>query len=259
MPLSEKQGVGSSILPLATMIETFIKIKEKILTGTFLEYLLWKSGILKIKELLVKKFFHKEVKRWFADNGDINLRLDYQFDSNDLILDIGTYTGQDLKKFKKKFECKIFGFEPSRKLFQELTKSFESDLVKIYNFGFSDSSKESYLIDEQDGSFVKNIPPKKLSNYEKIKVVKLSDFIFNNNLQQISMVNMNIEGSEYKVLKDVIETGAIQRIKTLQVQFHRMTFLYPIKRYFIIKKLKNTHKLIWKYNYVWERWDLTDI
>ena len=173
-------------------------------------------------------------------------------------MDIGTYTGQDLKKFKDKFECKIFGFEPSKKLFQELTKSFESDLVKIYNFGFSDTSKESYLIDEQDGSFVKDTPPKKLSNYEKIKVVKLSDFIFNNNIQQISMVNMNIEGSEYKVLKDVIETGAIQRIKTLQVQFHRMTFLYPIKKYFIIKKLKNTHKLIWKYNYVWERWDLTD-
>ena len=238
------------------MIETFIKIKEKILTGTFLEYLLWKSGLLKIKELLVDKFFHKEVKRWFADYGDINLRLDYQFDSNDLIMDIGTYTGQDLKKFNDKFECKIFGFEPSKKLFQELTKSFESDLVKIYNFGFSDSSKESYLIDEQDGSFVKNIPPKKLSNYEKIKVVKLSDFIFNNNLQQISLVNMNIEGSEYKVLKDVIETGAIQRIKTLQVQFHRMTFFYPFKRYFIIKKLKCTHKLIWKYSYVWERWDL---
>ena len=41
---------------------------------------------------------HKEVSRWFADYGDINLRLDYQFDSNDLIMDIGTYTGQDLKK-----------------------------------------------------------------------------------------------------------------------------------------------------------------
>jgi len=69
---------------------------------------------------------------------------------------------------------------------------------------------------------------------------------------------MNIEGSEYKVLKDMIETGAIQRIKTLQVQFHRMTFLYPIKKYLIIKKLRNTHKLNWNYKYVWERWDLID-
>tara|TARA_B100001094_G_scaffold324618_1_gene377497 strand:+ start:1044 stop:1769 length:726 start_codon:yes stop_codon:yes gene_type:complete len=240
------------------MITIFNKIKQKILIGTFLEYLLWKTGILKIKKLLIKKFFSKEVKRWFREDGDINLRLDYQFDSNDLIMDIGTYTGQDLKKFIDKFECKIFGFEPSLKLFQELTKSFNSELVKIYNFGFSDINKEAYLIDKQDGSFVKNNPPKKLSTFEKIKILKFSDFIFDNDIQQVSLVNMNIEGSEYKVLKDIIETGAIQHIKTLQVQFHRMTFLYPIKRYFIIKKLKNTHKLIWKYNYVWERWDLAD-
>ncbi len=106
------------------MITIFNKIKQKILIGTFLEYLLWKTGILKIKKLLIKKFFSKEVKRWFREDGDINLRLDYQFDSNDLIMDIGTYTGQDLKKFMDKFECKIFGFEPSLKLFQELTKIF---------------------------------------------------------------------------------------------------------------------------------------
>ena len=251
-----KKGVGSSILLMATMIVIFNKIKEKILTGTFFEYLLWKSGILKIKELIVSKYFHKEVNRWFADKGDDKLRLDYQFDNNDLIMDIGTYTGQDLKKFSDKFECKIFGFEPSLKLFQELTRAFNSELVNIYNFGFSDTSRETYLIDEQDGSFVTNNPPKKVNNYEKIKVIKLSDFIFNNNIQQISLVNINIEGSEYKVLKDIVETGAIQRIKTLQVQFHRMTFMYPIKRYLIIKKLRETHNLIWKYDYVWERWDL---
>jgi len=46
------------------MILIFNKIKEKIVSGTFLKYLLWKTGIVKIKELLVKKFFEKEVKRW---------------------------------------------------------------------------------------------------------------------------------------------------------------------------------------------------
>ncbi len=44
MPLSEKQGVGSSILPLATMIN-FIKIKYN--QGELLSYILWK-----FKELL---------------------------------------------------------------------------------------------------------------------------------------------------------------------------------------------------------------
>ena len=57
------------------MILIFNKIKEKIVSGTFLNYLLWKTGIIKIKELLVKKFFEKEVKRWFEDSGDVNLRF----------------------------------------------------------------------------------------------------------------------------------------------------------------------------------------
>ena len=238
------------------MIVTFNKIKKKILEGTFLKYLLWKTGILKIRDLLNKKYFNKEVNRWFADNGDTKLRLDYQFERIDLIIDIGSYTGEDLKKFLANFNCKILGFEPNPKLFKQLTKSFNSELVKIYNFGFSDKRREAYLIDKQDGSFVVNKLPKKTINYEKIEVIKFSDFIYDNDIQEISLLNMNIEGSEYKVLKDLIETDAIQRIKTLQVQFHRMTFLYPIKKYLIIKKLKDTHKLIWKYNYVWERWDI---
>lgn len=242
--------------PPEIMKKIINKIKEKIQTRSLFEYLLWKSGVLDIKELVVKKYFRKEVKRWFADKGDINLRLDYQFEIKDLIMDIGTYTGQDLKKLSSKFECNILGFEPSLKLFQDLTKSFNSELVKIYNFGFSDVNGETYLIDKKDGSFIKNNPPKKLLNYEKIRVIKLSDFIFNNEIEQIALVNMNIEGSEYKVLKDLIETGAIERVNTLQVQFHRRTFLYPIKRYLITKKLFNTHNLMWRYNYVWERWDL---
>jgi FkbM family methyltransferase len=202
------------------MVKTFNKIKKKILEGAFLDYILWKSGILKIKELLVKKYFNKEVNRWSADNGDTKLRLDYQFERNDLIIDIGSFTGQDLKKFLAKFKCEILGFEPDPKLFKQLTKSFNSELVKFYNFGFSDTKREAYLIDKQDRSFVKNNLPKKINNYEKIEVIKFSDFIHDNDIQKISLVNMNIEGSEYKVLKDIIETDAIQRIKTLQVQFH---------------------------------------
>jgi len=164
------------------MILIFNKIKEKIVSGTFLKYLLWKTGIVKIKELLVKKFFEKEVKRWFEDSGDVNLRFDYKFDKNDLIIDVGSFTGQDLKKFSDKFECKLFGFEPSLKLYRELIKSFNTEKVKIYNFGFSDSSRETYLIDKLDGSYVTNNPPKNSCNYERIKVIKLSDFIFNSNI-----------------------------------------------------------------------------
>ena len=114
-----------------------IKIKNKIRSKSLLEYIIWKVGILKVKELLLKKYFHKEVSRWFADDGDSNLRFNYQIDQNGLIIDVGSYTGQDLKKFLNKFNCSIYGFEPSFELFQQLEKSFNTNLVRIYNFGFS--------------------------------------------------------------------------------------------------------------------------
>jgi hypothetical protein len=67
---------------------------------------------------------------------------------------------------------------------------------------------------------------------------------------------INIEGSEYKVLNDLIKSGTINRIESLQVQFHRNTILYPVKAYLAVSKLKKTHKLIWDYKFVWARWDL---
>ena len=67
---------------------------------------------------------------------------------------------------------------------------------------------------------------------------------------------MNIEGSEYKVLNDLIKSGTINRIESLQVQFHRNTILYPVKAYLAVSRLKKTHKLIWDYKFVWARWDL---
>ena len=97
---------------------------------------------------------------------------------------------------------------------------------------------------------------KKSDKYEKVILKKLSDFITQRDLDFISLINMNIEGSEYRVLKDLIESGFIKNINHLQIQFHRNSFFYFINRYFLIKKLIKTHNLKWRYKYVWERWDL---
>lgn len=232
------------------------KIREKIHSKTILEYIFWKLRLTKLKEIFKDKYFHEEVKRWFSDNGDEDLRFDLEIDSDGLIMDLGSYIGQDLKKFSEKFKCNIYGFEPSPKMFYQLEKLFKSSKIILFNFGFSKTNSNSYLISKNLGSYINNSIPKKFVEYEKVKLKKFSDFVLNKNIQEISLVSMNIEGSEYIVLKDIIENGCINKIKTLQVQFHRMTFLYPLKKYLITRKLKKTHKLIWEYKYVWERWDL---
>lgn len=231
------------------------KIVEKLKAGTLLKYIFWKLGITNCFNLLISKLLDKEVRRWFRDNGDRKYRFDYQIDKNGLIFDLGTYTGNDIKQFSKLFNCKIYGFEPSNMIYKKIKKSELSPNVKIYNFGFSDKNCSAYLINKNDSSYVVNYPPKKNIDYEKIQLKKLSEFINAENINKISLININTEGSEYKILKDLIKSGFIGIVDSLQIQFHRNTFLYPVKKYFIINKLKKTHNLNWEYKYVWERWD----
>ena len=232
------------------------KIQDKIHSKTVLEYIFWKLKLTKSKELFNDLYFNREVKRWFLENGDDNLRFELEIDRSGLIIDVGSYIGEDLKKFSDKFKSNIYGFEPSPKTFHHLKKKFTSQNISLFNFGFSRNERDAYLVNKKLGSYIKNSRPKGNTEYEKVKLKKLSDFILKNNIKEISLVSMNIEGSEYDVLNDIIENNCIRKIKTLQVQFHRMTFLYPLKKHFIVRKLRKTHKLVWEYKYVWERWDL---
>ncbi len=231
------------------------KIIEKFKSRTVLKYLFWKLGITKIKAK-VFKILNTELRRWFADKGDERLRFDYDIKDDGLILELGAYTGEDLDRFINNYDCKIIAFEPSKSLFQELQEKYSSSKAEILNFGLYDTNSEYFLIEKNDGSFIKEKVNEKSDKYEKVILKKLSDFITQRDLDFISLINMNIEGSEYRVLKDLIESGSIKNINHLQIQFHRNSFFYFINRYFLIKKLIKTHNLKWRYKYVWERWDL---
>ena len=68
-------------------------------------------------------------------------------------------------------------------------------------------------------------------------------------------MKINIEGAEYKLLDRIIDTGLINNINHLQIQFHKKDIENPeYKREKAISKLSETHNNIWSYYYVWERW-----
>ena len=55
---------------------------------------------------------------------------------------------------------------------------------------------------------------------KKISVVSFSTFVKEQNFETIDFVKMNIEGSEYELLEEIIESGNILKITHLQIQFH---------------------------------------
>jgi len=211
---------------------------------------------------LLKLFYEKTSKlnllitnysyfKWVRDDGDKKLLLDYQLNENSVFFELGGYNGTYSKEILEKFNPKMYIFEPSKRYYEVLKEKFNYPNVNIYNFGLSSKNMMSYLNYDNDGTHVTQV---KSVNTEEIELKKLSEFIENNEINIINLLNINIEGSEYEVLEDLIESGVVKNIENIQVQYHRNVNFYKRKRSTLNKKLSKTHRRLWNYDYVWERW-----
>ena len=73
-------------------------------------------------------------------------------------------------------------------------------------------------------------------------------------MEHIDLLKINIEGSEFLILSDILSKELISKINFLQVQFH--TFFPNSKklREQIREELRLTHEEEWNYPFVWESW-----
>jgi FkbM family methyltransferase len=191
--------------------------------------------------------------KWFNDNGDNTLRLDYDLNDNSIVFDLGGYHGRWAKNIIDKYNCNIYIFEPFINYFNLIKDKFNSnDKVKIYNFGLSNKTSEELLYISEDGSsiFQRN------NNATKINLVDINNFLQEEKITQIDLIKINIEGSEYDVLEQLIQSDYIKNIKNIQVQFHKFVENSENQRNKIRKKLSETHYETYCYEFVWENWRL---
>ena len=206
---------------------------------------------LKYKLNILKKMISNyHYYKWWKDDGENTLLTKYNLDKNSIVFELGGYNGTFSKQILDKFDCKLVIFEPSKEYYDKLKKIFENKNVQIFNYGLSDFEGSLSLIAEGEKTYLTEI----LEHDDNIvEVKKLSDFIIQNNFF-INLLNINIEGSEYKVLNDLLDTGTIHNIENLQIQFHKNVKNYRKKKRLLKNSLSKTHHLVWKYDYVWESW-----
>jgi len=74
--------------------------------------------------------------------------------------------------------------------------------------------------------------------------------------RDIALLEMNIEGGEFSVLPHIIQTGQISKVKILLIQFHKFSMQDDLNRALIHQALAKTHRLVFKYDWIWEKWEL---
>jgi FkbM family methyltransferase len=205
-------------------------------------------------KLEIEKVMHGSVVKWNQEKCEDRLRIhSYEMSKDDLVLDIGSYDGSWIDKFLAHHPgCTAVCYEPSTVFFEEskVTLAKYGSRVVINNFGLA-KSEYSDTIDEGLGLAAK--PGTGSSKiYLKEVVNELSKF------EKIKLAKFNIEGGEYECIRELVQSGLIDRIENLQVQFHKVgSDEQTINEYrSIVELLDKTHKLDYLYPFIWENWSL---
>lgn len=236
----------------------FVIIHE--LTFMINKYLSNKLKNLSYKlDSLSQKFYidplEKASKEWHKKSGDTSLRLDYDnLNKNSIVFDLGGYRGQWSSDLYSKYSCKVYIFEPVNAYYTSIKKRFKNNPdIKIFNYGLArNTTKLKIQIAEASSSMFSHKNTESIE--EEVTLFSFSEFLKENNISNIDLIKINIEGAEYDLLNHLIEDGIINKILNIQVQFHNFVPNHKKLRTQIHDELKKTHSPTYIVDYIWENW-----
>jgi hypothetical protein len=157
-----------------------------------------------------------------------HLRYEYDLKPEDVVLDIGSYRREFADGITKKFGCKVKCFDA---LDGNAAWTHEGRILMGGLFYYTSAFDQE--------------------NQKEFKCVDIAPY-----LKDIALCKINIEGMEYALIEYMIAKGLIGEIKNIQVQFHLISGVDCEGLYTrLAEKLSKTHKITWRYPFVWENWE----
>lgn len=175
-------------------------------------------------------------------------RFDYPLTSNSMVVDAGGYRGDFAARIADKYGCAIWCFEPVAE-FRAIIRARNIPGVTLLPCAVGSNSDicEFMVNNDSTGVFQQEGRPE--------IVVTLDAAVMFMRLQFIDLLKLNIEGSEYPVLRRMIANGDQRKCRNIAVQFHRIPNC-EVRMAEIRKALSATHEQTWCEDYVWENWRL---
>lgn len=143
-----------------------------------------------------------------------------------VFLDLGAHEGESIRLFRSQYpqaeEYKIFSFEPNPAMVNNFAQFPD---VEFHNVGVwvEDGESKMTIHDWTVGYSLFNTHPRHYGREPSlpIKVIDFSKWMKENIKEDDYVVmKMDIEGSEYKVLRKMIDEGSILLVNKLYMEFH---------------------------------------
>jgi FkbM family methyltransferase len=192
------------------------------------------------------------VEQWYRDDSEVTRRLEYPLDRDSVVLDAGGFKGQWASDLHGRFGCRIHVFEPVSAHVEFLRHRFEgNDHITIYPYGLAARNGVASIGLEGPASSLFTGKPGRV---EQIRLVSIEEALSMVSASTIDLLKLNIEGGEYDVLKALLDSGQIGRVRFIQVQFHDTVEEAKARRASIQQALSRTHTKMWDFPFVWESW-----
>jgi FkbM family methyltransferase len=169
-------------------------------------------GFLRKSKILKENAF--QAQKYFFDN-----------DTNLVIFDVGAYIGEVTATYKKIFpNATIYCFEPFSDSFQKLSGLADGKSVKCYQMALCEVNGRAKLQVNSDPSCNSLFPrPKTGAKYYsdkaqntgqvEVETQTLDTFCSRENISEIDILKLDVEGAEIKVLQ-----GASEKLKKKQIK-----------------------------------------
>ncbi|MGV4792998.1 FkbM family methyltransferase [Rhizobium sp. F40D2] len=191
-------------------------------------------------------------QNWITSFPEDQIRYEYPLRFNANVLDVGGYLGDFAAEFVNRYNAQVAIFEPVPRFAEQVENRFAGEpKIIVFRAGLSDQDMqvEFELDADASGQF-------QSSGKRKIQVDlwDAARYFRESPVTDWDLMKLNIEGGEYSLLERLIETGHISAIRYLQVQFH-LHVPNARRRYRkLARQLRRTHRLDWRYPFVWESW-----
>jgi FkbM family methyltransferase len=202
-----------------------------------------------------RKIFYDAFRQWKADKMEAR-RMEFSgLGANSVVLDIGGFEGNWANDIHARYAARLHVFEPHPAFATKIMQRFAGNpSITVHDFALGSQGGTLDLSDDGDASSSFRNAGRSVTG----RVVPVSSFFAEAGLPFVDLAKINIEGGEYDLLPALVDAGVINRIGTIQVQFHLFSEQDIARRQAIRTRLALTHKCDWSYDFVWEQWSLRD-
>lgn len=187
-------------------------------------------------------------KKWFGNHyGGFYVATDY-VNENSIVYSFGI--GEDISfdsELINKYHCKVFGFDPTPKSIKWIGSRQLPQEFKFYGFGISDKTESATFYFPKNPHFVSGsvVVQSNVNATQGIEVElkSLADTVKLLGHTKIDILKMDIEGSEYTVIENILDSGI--EIGQILIEFHDRFFENGrAKTIHVLNQMKNAGYLI---------------